>query len=78
MIRSTACSRVWGWVTSALSPVVPAGDVPRRVVYIAHYDGDATGNPADPFAAADVDGDIVWIRVAHEGRGEGVATLVRR
>jgi Tfp pilus assembly protein PilE len=68
--------------TAAGSPTVPttysdtAGDVSRRLVYVAGYDGDDADGDGHPFTGAD-DG-LLWVKVEIENTTFAVASLTSR
>lgn len=54
----------------------PVSFEPRILVYISHFDGDATGNPVTFFDINNVDQNLLWIKVAYADTNNSLATLV--
>ena len=48
----------------------------RRLVYLAHYDGDNADADNDPFTGADAD--LIWVKVSIENAGHELSSLVAR
>lgn len=55
--------------TTYSDPVGPA----RRLVYLAHYDGDNADSDNDPFTGTEAD--LLWVRVEIEGTNGALETL---